>query len=143
MTTLTAIGNIKDGKLILSNRKRFDADLSGFADCVVELTIKKKNRRSNQQSRYYFGVVVKEIQIRLKQLGNDFDTETIHNFLKDKFNKKELLGEGGEVIDYFGATTTGMNKTEFSEFVDKIRAWSLDFLSIDIPEPNAKLEMQF
>ena len=142
MSILTAYANIKDGKLSLANRKRFEKDLTTFKDCAVELTIKRKNTRSSPQNRYYWGIVVKEIEIRLKQLGNDFDPDTVHEYLKDKFNQVEIIGEGGEVIDYIGESTTKMNKEQFSIYVDKIIEWANDFLNINIPLPNEKLELQ-
>lgn len=143
MPTITAYGTIKEGKLTLANRKRFEQDLQSFKDCSVELSVKKRNRRSNPQNRYYWGVVVKEIQLRLIQLGNDFDADTVHEFLKDKFNKKEIIGDGGEVLDYLGGTTTGMNKEEFTIYLDKIIEWAASFLQIAIPYPDEKLELQF
>jgi hypothetical protein len=143
MVKATAYGDIKDGKLTLANKRRFAHDLATFRNCAVEITIKKKNTRSSQQNRYYWGVVVKEIQFRLNELGNDFETETVHEYLKDKFNKVELIGEGGEVIDYLGGSTTEMNKEEFMVYVDKIIEWAASFLSIAIPLPHADLQLQF
>ena len=140
---ITAQGNIKSGKLTLANSKRFDQDISTLKDCVVELTIKRKNKRSTPQNRYYWGVVVKEIEIRMKNLGNDVDPELVHSFLKDRFNKKELIGEGGEVIDNIGGSTTEMNKEDFMIYVDKIAEWAASFLSIEIPLPNTDLQLQF
>lgn len=143
MVKITAYGTVKDGRLTIANRKRLEQDLRSFRNCTIEITIKKKNTRSSQQNRYYWGVVVKEIQLRLNDLGNDFEPETVHEFLKDKFNKKEIVGEGGEVIDFLGASTTEMNKEEFGVYVDKIIEWAASFLSIAIPLPNTDLQFQF
>lgn len=139
MPVITAYGNIKKGKLTLANRKRFEQDLSGCKDGVVELTVKARNQRSSPQNRYYWGVVVKEVQIRFRELGNDVTPELTHEFLKGKFNLKPLIGEGGEVIDNIGGPTPEMNKEEFSEYVDKIIIWAADVLQIVIPYPNEKL----
>lgn len=143
MPTLTAYGIIKDGRLTLANRKRFEADLLSFKDCTVELSVRKKNRRSTPQNKWYWGVVVKEIEIRLKELGNDFDSDTVHEFLKDKFNKKEVIGEGGEVLDYIGGSTTEMNKEDFLLYADKIVQWAAETLCIAIPLPNTDLQLNF
>ena len=143
MPTLKQYGSIKDGKLILANRKRFEEDLRGFKDCQVEIVIKKKNRRSLPQNRYYWGVVVKEIQLRMIDLGNEVDEETVHEFLKDKFNKVDVIGPGGEVIDMMGGSTTEMNKDDFSCYVDKIIRWAAAVLEIVIPLPNEKLQFEF
>lgn len=128
--------------MTLSNKQRFVEDLSGFKDGAVEITIKRKNQRSSPQNRYYFGVVVKEVELRLKELGNDFSPDLVHEFLKDKFNKVEIIGDGGEVIDFIGDSTTKMNKEQFSVYVDKIREWANDFLDINIPLPNETLLLE-
>lgn len=143
MVKISAYGQIKDGQLTIANKKRFRQDLSTFKNCAVEIIIKKKNTRSSPQNRYYWGVVVKEIQYRLNELGNDFEPETVHEYLKDKFNKVEIIGEGGEVLDYLGGSTTEMNKEEFSVYVDKIIEWAASFLSIAIPLPNTDLVLNF
>jgi hypothetical protein len=143
MPTLTAYGTITNGKLTLSNRKRFDEDIKGFKNSAVELTIKKKNRRSNNQNAYLWAVVYKEIQIRLLELGNDVSPEWVHEFCRDKFNAVSVIGQGGEEIGTKGGSTAEMNKEEFGIYIDKIIAWSASFLSIYIPQPNTALTFQF
>lgn len=143
MIKLSAYGQIKEGKLTLANRKRFEQELASFPDCAVELIVKKKNRRSTQQNRYLFGVVYKEMEIRLKDLGNDVDTETIHEWCKQRFNPKYILGVGGEILSTVGDTTTEMNKSEFSEYVDKIIRWCASNLELSIPAANSDLQLNF
>lgn len=141
MTTLTAYANIKDGKLILANKKRFAQDLGSFKDCAVELTIRKKNRRSSPQNRYLWGVVYKEVEIRLKQLGNDVNADVVHEFLKGKFLQVPMIGEGGEVIENLPGSTADLNKEEFALYVDKIIEWAAQFLEITIPSPGEVLTL--
>ncbi len=131
------------GILTIPNRKRLQADLLKFKGCSIELTIKKKNRRSSPQNRYYHGVVVKEIEIRLRELGNDVNSEVVHEFLKHRFNQKHLLGDGGEIIDSYPGSTTEMNRFEFSEYVEKIAQWACEFLGLYIPAPNEDLQLKF
>lgn len=139
MPTLTAYATIKDGKLTLANRKRFEQDLTGFKDGAVEMVIKPKNRRSTQQNRYLWGVVYKEVEIRLKELGNDVNPEVVHEFLKGKFLKKALLGEGGELIDEVPGSTAELNKEDFSNYVEAIAKWAAEYLGLCIPAPNTEL----
>ena len=141
MAILTAYANIKSGKLTLANRKRFEQDLTGFKDCAVELTVKKKNRRSNPQNRYLWGVVYKEVEIRLKQLGNDVNADVVHEFLKGKFLQVPMIAEGGEVIENLPGSTADLNKEEFALYVDKIIMWAAQFLEITIPLPNEILTL--
>ena len=144
MANITAYGSVTEtGILSLANRKRLQNDLLKFKGCSVELSIKKKNTRSTQQNRYYHGVVIKEVQLRMIELGNDVTPELVHEFLKDRFNKKHLIGEGGEIIDSIGGSTTEMNKEEFMIYVDRIIEWAASVLSISIPFPNTDLQLQF
>jgi len=131
------------GILQIPNRKRLQSDLQRFAGCSIELVIKKKNRRSTQQNRYLWGVVYKEVEIRMRELGNDVDSDLVHDFFKDKFLQRELIGEGGEVIDKIPGSSKELNKTDFIEYVDKIILWSAETLSISIPAPNTDLQLQF
>jgi hypothetical protein len=133
----------KTGILTIPNRKRLQQDLKAFSGSNVEIIIKKRGRRSSQANRFYWGCVIKEIQIRLNELGNDLSPEDVHDILKYKFNKANLIGEGGEVIDSLGLTTTDMNKEQFGIYLDKIIEWAASFLSITIPLPDSKLEFQF
>lgn len=144
MANITSYGSVTDtGILTLNNRKRLLSDLLKFKGCAVEIVIKKKNRRSSPQNRYLFGVVYKEIEVRLRELGNDMNVDDVHEFCKNEFNKVEVLGDGGEVIGKKGGSTTEMNKEEMGIYIDKIILWSADFLSITIPLPNSELTFNF
>ena len=144
MPNITSFGSVSiTGILTLNNRKRLQTDLMKFKGCTVELIIKKKNRRSNPQNRYLWGVVYKEIEVRLKELGNEMDADEVHEFCKSEFNKVEIIGDGGEVIGKKGGSTTEMNKSEISEYWDKIIYWAADFLQIVIPLPNEDLTLKF
>jgi hypothetical protein len=143
MVKAIAYGIIKDGQLTIANQRRFKADLAHFKNCAVEITIKKRNTRSSPQNRYLWGVVYKEVEVRLRELGNDVNPEVVHEYCKGRFNKVEIIGEGGDVLDYLGGSTTEMNKEEFGQYVDRIIEWAASFLSIAIPLPNADLQLEF
>jgi hypothetical protein len=132
MGTVTGIGSIKAGKLVLDNKDLFAAELSIMKDCFVEVVVRPKNKRNDH------GVIVKEIEIRMKELGNDVNEVVVHEFLKDKFNRVELLGENGEVIGYKSGSTAEMNKEEFVIYCDKIILWAAETLHIAIPLPSSK-----
>lgn len=140
---LTISTHINGGKLIIDNRKRFAAELTTLKDGVYELTLRKKNRRSNHQNRYLWGYVYKEMQFRINELGNDFSIDDVHDFCKTEFNKKEIVGVDGEVIGYKGGSTANMNKEEFSVYLDKIIFFAAETLLITIPLPNEDLQFQF
>lgn len=142
ITKIEAYGFVdEDGSLKLSNKKRFKQDLLLFKNKDVEVTIKKRGKRSLQQNKYYFGIVVYEIRRRLYELGNEFDGETVHEFLKQKFNKEKVeIKTTGELLEV-GQTTTQMNKDQFSEYIERIRRWASETLEIDIPDANTQTEL--
>lgn len=141
MVKVDTYGFIKDGVLKILNRHRFDAEIKSLPDCEVEIIVKKKGKRSSQSNRYYFGVVVREIRERFKELGHRVDSETVHEFLKQKFNaEKVVIPETAEVIE-IGKTTTEMNKDEFFEYVEQIRQWASAVLEIYIPDPNTQAKI--
>ena len=143
MTNITAFGTVSTTGIINYNRKRLQAELVKFAGCSVEITVRKKNRRSGQANRYYWGVVIKECEIRMKELGNDVDSDLTHEFFKDRFLQTPLIGEGGEVIGSLPGSTAKLNKDEFGSYIDKIILFAAETLAITIPLPETDLQLQF
>lgn len=140
MTKTEQSGYIKDGKLTILNKRRMADDLRQFRNCDVDIIIKTRGKRSTMQNRYYFGVVVKEIQLRLRELGNDVDTDTVHEFLKGKFYTQTVVTPQGEAFEIPG-TTTEMNKTEFMEYIERCKDWAADTLEIYIPEAGTQTQI--
>ncbi len=121
-------------------RERLDEYMRSLQSGRYKVTIEKKDKRSNQQNRYYFGQVVALVQKGIKDLGHDLTKEETHEFLKAKFNYKELVNEEtGEVLS-LPISTTRLNKTDFGEYISKIQQFAAEFLGIIIPDPNHQLE---
>lgn len=134
-------GYIENGVLKIANRKRLEQDLKDFKNCDVNVIIKKKGKRSLPQLRYYFGVIVHEIQTEFRRRGIRMDAEQVHEFLKLHFNKQYVHNEFGEVIAEYGGSTTEFNKEQMMEYIDRIIIWCAEKLSITIPEANKQAEM--
>lgn len=104
---------------------------------------RKGSKRSSPQNRYYWGVCIREITIRLRELGHEWLTdEDVHDMMKLKFNHEQIVSEEGEVLELPKSTTT-LTKTQFAEYVDNIRMWAAGFLNINIPDPDQNLTMEF
>lgn len=89
--------------------------------------------RSNQQNRYFHGVVV---PIIAEHLGYD-EAET-KEILKYKFLKEVRFintNEGIEAIDFIRSTAS-LTTIEFEIFNKRIRMWAADYLSVVVPLPN-------
>jgi hypothetical protein len=140
MTKTEQYGYIQDGQLHILNKQRLAEDLRQFKPCDVVITIKKRGKRSILQNAYYWGCVVKEIQLRFRELGHDVETDDVHEFLKQKFNYEKIVTPQAEVIEV-PKSTTEMNKEEFSEYVERIKEWASSTLEIYIPDAGQQTQM--
>lgn len=132
-----------NGVFHIQNRERLKewARLHPNKQLVVKIE-KRGSKRSTQQNRYMWGVVVAEVRLGLLNIGYDMTAEEVHFFLKTKFNPVLIPSKDGEAIELPG-TTTNLTKTQFAEYIEKIARWSAEYLGIRIPEPNEHLEMKF
>lgn len=134
---VVATATVKSGRLVIRNRRAFDASVSGLRDgWEVELTVKRlRATRSLEQNAYYWGVVV---QMLSEHTG--YTPEDIHELLKAKFIPKRLaVCDGNGVIQgefVLAGSTRSMNKLEFGEYMDSVRQWAADALDVVIPDPN-------
>jgi hypothetical protein len=145
MERLELNGHIDDaGVLHVQNRDRLVEWARHYPGKNVVIRFERKSsKRSSPQNRYYFGVVVKEITLRLRELGHTWiQDEDVHELMKLKFNYEQIVSEHGEVME-LPKSTAMLTKTQFAEYVDRIRMWASDFLGLEIPDPNQDLTMQF
>lgn len=141
MEALILNGNIDEsGILHVHNRQRLQEWARQHPNKNIVIKFERKgSKRSSPQNRYYHGVVIKEITLRLRELGHTWiNDEDVHELMKLKFNYEQVVSEHGEVLELPKSTAT-LTKTQFAEYVDKIRMWAADFLSISIPGPNENL----
>lgn len=103
---------------------------------LVSVVISKvKNRRSNDANEYYMGVVVLMIMNALNELGWDCDKDTVHEFLKQKFNSVQKMFPDG-TTETVSLPTRTMDSKTFWEYIEKCRMWAAQVLGINIPDPN-------
>lgn len=105
---------------------------------TYKVNITKTNKRSNPQNSYYWGVVIPMIRQAFYDLGHELSAEETHEFLKGKFNCKQVVGDGGEVVE-IPLSTASLNKTDFGEYLEKIQRFASEFLGLVIPDPNEQL----
>ena len=140
MTKNWCILRIRDGKLENPDqvRKLFDQ----LKDGKWLMEIGQANKRSEQQNRYYFGIVVPLVQEGIAHLGTELSKQETHEFLKGKFNYTEIINkETGEYIQVPRSTTI-LNKEAFSEYIAKIQQFSAEFLNVVIPDPGQQMELE-
>lgn len=102
----------------------------------------KGKKRSNNQNSFYWGVVVDMIMKRLNDLGHDLTPEETHDFLKGRFNFKEIEAVADHFIEV-PRSTSRLDTLEFIEYIEKIQVWASTFLGLYIPEPNEQSEISF
>ena len=100
----------------------------------VVITIRKyKTKRTNEQNRYYWGVVV---PILADYFGHD-NVEDMHEDLKLKFNPVESKIDKTKKI---GGSTTKLSTIDFysaeNSYVERICRWASMEFSIYIPPPK-------
>lgn len=93
MPALLLYGTIDDtGAMKIINRDRLTEWCHRNKGKNVRIRFDRKgSKRSLPQNAYYWGVVIREIAIRLHDLGHqDVDDETVHEIMKLKFNNTQV-----------------------------------------------------
>ena len=133
---------IFEGDVVNKKLKFFDHEkaaikrwIATFKDGTkLDIIIRKhKSKRSDEQNRYYWGVV---IPILADYFGHD-NAEDLHAELKLKFNPVSSKLDPNIII---GGTTTKMSTVEFmaaeDSYVERICRWAAMEYSIFIPPPK-------
>jgi len=94
---------------------------------------KPSSGRSQQQNKYYWGVVV---HLLSEHLG--YTPEETHDVIKNEFLKevvmREINGETKEIINI--KSTTELNIKDMQQFLEFVRMWAMQEFGVDIPEPS-------
>lgn len=140
---LTYYGSVKDGKILLP-RKKFQEEVTRqFEGKRIEVTVqKKKRKRSNEQNKYYRGVVIPILAYTFKEWNKDIEitNEIVHNWAKDRFlpmvtDWEDLIIKTPEGEKEMTKTTTRLSTVQFMDYIALIQQWAAEF-GIYIPDPN-------
>lgn len=121
---------------------------SAFAGQTVEVTIKRLRRsRSNEQNRYYWGVVVAMVTQALNDIGNNEikpnnpdSAGVVHEFLKNKFLPPVIACDAQGQELRLPPSTRKVTTVEMMDYIAEIQQWAAEYLSINIPDPGEQLE---
>jgi len=105
----------------------------------VDIIIKKhRNKRTDPQNNYYFGVVVYMLS---QELG--YTKDEMHSALKIKFASKTNTSTHFSGVDVgtkdeltIVESTAKMNTERFGEYIEEIKRWAAEYLSLYLPDPN-------
>jgi hypothetical protein len=97
-------------------------------------------RRSNQANAYYWAAVVPAFQAFLRDQGQFFTKDEIHEFLKAKLlPPRELIDpKTGEVLGTLPARSSEMDSDAFARFVNDVIDWLASMFGIVVPPAAAR-----
>lgn len=142
MKQLASLGRVAGGKLIVSDRRKFDAHIARWKDCRVSITVEKLHAtRSKAQNDYYWSVIVARIAGEWSaKLRRVVPPAEVHELLKAQFLPHDLAakGENGTLINglIIGGSTTKLNKLEFIGYLEAIVGWAAEKWDIYLPDPD-------
>ncbi|MDR6734222.1 hypothetical protein [Sphingobacterium sp. 2149] len=144
---LIYFGSVKDGALKIRNKNALVLDLQSLEGKEIEIRIsKKKKTRSNEQNRYYWGVVVPIVKQGLIDAGYSREkinnSEVIHELLKSMFcPKEELINEDTGEILFLPPTTTSNSTSQMMDYFEDIKRWCAENIGVYIPDPNEQTSL--
>jgi hypothetical protein len=132
-------GTIKPGGRF-SEAEQIRIVLSYLTGKRIRVTIEEvTKRRSGNQNRYYWGVVIAYVRHMFMDAGNVISTEEVHEFLKQHVGGLERVitqpdGKRRVVV----GSTARLSKMEMEDYLEKVRAWAAEFGTV-IPLPSEHL----
>lgn len=141
---LTYFSEVKNSRLQKNVSEGLHNELKAFEGKRVEIRIcRLRSKRSSQQNKYLH-VLFTIFKDALNDLGNEFTMQQVKDLCKRKFLSYDLIDKStGEVIGEDIRHTSGLNKTEFNEFIESVIRWAADMFHIQLPFPSESLELNF
>lgn len=106
--------------------------LKGYKDeDVILIDIKKKGKtRSYLQNNYYWAI----LNIISKDTGNS--SSALHSYFGDMYLKVFRLNKLTKKESQFILSTKKLNTKQFSQYIEKVRNFSMSELNIYVPSPD-------
>lgn len=121
---------IKDGKVVgrewlWKSVKRFFQTILADGRYVWKMPEKERLTRSNQQNRYYHGVICKLVADH-----TGYSPDETHQILAEMFLSYEKDGRT------FVTSTTKLKTVKFEAYMEQCRRWAAMELQVYVPMPN-------
>lgn len=138
---------VENGRL-KTNRETLRLAIKSFEGKRVEITVSKARvRASNQQRRYWFGVVVALVQAAMLAMGNAMSKESVHEALKYWLSEMrpdllidEIIIDDETVLPRLKSITE-LSTVQFMELVETAQQWAAENLDIQIPSPSEQITL--
>lgn len=137
------ISEVKNGSLT-RNRNLIKDAIATFEGKQIVIKIEKaKKKRSTQQNRFYYGVIIPIVQNCLKDAGHIMTSESTHDLIKLKFLKEALFvnEETGEVIERIKSTTE-LSTSQFMDLLAEINNFTFEYFGVSLPSPTDDLTLK-
>ena len=134
---------VKNGTLTRNVNLIKDA-IQTFEGKQIVIKIEKfKKKRSTQQNRFYYGVIIPIVQNCLKEAGHVMTNESTHDLIKLKFLKETLFVNEttGEVIERIKSTTE-LSTSQFMDLLAEINNFTFEYFGVSLPSPNDDLTLK-
>jgi len=146
MSKIEIITSISNG-IFKRNRNLVLQAIQSFNDKDVIISFSKpKKSRSNNQNRFYWGVVLPLVQSGLVDATGELrSVDNIHyKILLPLFapTNEMINKDTGESLNE-RLTSSEMTTTQFCEYILEVQKWGAEFLGIDIPSPNEETLLNF
>lgn len=143
MNKITLQCSVKAHKLDL-DRRALEIQLKAVKDGFYALTIEPvSDNISHRQRKYFFGVVVKTLQVGFANQGMALKQQDIIDYLKDRFIFREtpnpIYGEMLKVPISLSNSDKGLTKPEFNTMKELIQEHAATEWGIIIPDPPEKI----
>lgn len=126
------------GRLLLdkSDRLYMEEWLRSKQGRELDITLSVCGRkRSHEQNRYYWGVIVRMVKAHLtEEWGEMLTDDDTHELLKAQCNTTEIERDGKSVR--MARSTKDLTTAEFEEYAERCRRFASEFLGMYIPDPN-------
>lgn len=129
------------GEFKIYNREQFELRLKAIAPASVEVIIQKRSGTfSHQMRKYYFSVIVPEVQRALTYLGYDITKENTDRFLRHLFLYTETYNPESDTWSReprrLSTAETDVTVEEFRAYCENIVRWAIMEIDWAIPYPN-------
>lgn len=131
----TTFVQIQNGKFSLDDLRHF---FNNAGDGLYRVEVHKvRKARTLDQNAWLWGCIYPTLLQALQNEGWEFvTTDEVHEFFKELFAKRQCINKHtGEVVE-IGESTAAMTTLEFSEYCEMLRAYAVEFLNTDIPDPD-------
>lgn len=138
------IAQLESGKLPRFVSEAVGDSLKKLESGLVKITVERYvPRRSNQQNKYAWKVLVGRLTDYLNDMGNEVTKELVHEYIKRnvvpdlcKYEKEIILADG--VIETVtGYSTKHLTTAQHSQMAERVRAWAAG-QGIQLPLPNER-----